>query len=612
MAGYVRTDTSDNIVDLGIINAADLDGEFDALAAAFDSSSGHTHDGTLAQGAPITVVGPAQDFVADAVSFKTKTTSTYTLGTPSVRWSTGYLDNLVLTTALPVSQGGTGSTTAAGVRSAFGVVIGTNVQAYSSLLTELNQSLVSGAAPTFGIANMTLDDTNLVVADSTNLQTFAEGVDDALLKARGTGVTSTYVSTITVGGSTFSQPAVSGEISSDEGYFSVSYAGATGVTIANLSAASTYVYIDKAGALQQQTTIPTRQDWSRKMFTMRIAVDLSTNLIIGFEYLNNPIGHYANSIRDLYAYLLAQGVPFKKDQTVTGRAGDLGFDVSAGSLMEFGGTGDINNANIKSFNAVANASYTLLSRTAIVSVQTDLVKFWDNAGTITALGSTTVVGHRLFRYADGALAMQYGQGNYANMSLAKAGVVLEDYVLNPLLKDATFFGWWLIESTATNTGGTTLTDFAEYTIGIQGGSSGSLAGCLLKGNNLSDLLDVPVARSNLGLGTAATTAATDYVQVTSATGQANLPAGTTAQRTATPGTGALRFNSTDVSFEGYNGTEWGSIGGGAADGIFYENEQNVTADYTIVATKNAMTAGPITIASGVSVTIETGGRWIVL
>ena len=612
MAGYVRTDTSDNIVDLGIINAADLDGEFDALAAAFDSSSGHTHDGTLAQGAPITVVGPAQDFVADAVSFKTKTTSTYTLGTPSVRWSTGYLDNLVLTTALPVSQGGTGSTTAAGVRSAFGVVIGTNVQAYSSLLTELNQSLVSGAAPTFGIANMTLDDTNLVVADSTNLQTFAEGVDDALLKARGTGVTSTYVSTITVGGSTFSQPAVSGEISSDEGYFSVSYAGATGVTIANLSAASTYVYIDKAGALQQQTTIPTRQDWSRKMFTMRIAVDLSTNLIIGFEYLNNPIGHYANSIRDLYAYLLAQGVPFKKDQTVTGRAGDLGFDVSAGSLMEFGGTGDINNANIKSFNAVANASYTLLSRTAIVSVQTDLVKFWDNAGTITALGSTTVVGHRLFRYADGALAMQYGQGNYANMSLAKAGVVLEDYVLNPLLKDATFFGWWLIESTATNTGGTTLTDFAEYTIGIQGGSSGSLAGCLLKGNNLSDLLDVPVARSNLGLGTAATTAATDYVQVTSATGQANLPAGTTAQRTATPGTGALRFNSTDVSFEGYNGTEWGSIGGGAADGIFYENEQNVTADYTVVATKNAMTAGPITIASGVSVTIETGGRWIVL
>ncbi len=181
----------------------------------------------------------------------------------------------------------------------------------------------------------------------------------------------------------------------------------------------------------------------------------------------------------------------------------------------------------------------------------------------------------------------------------------------------------------------------------------SLSGAVLQSNNLSDLSDVVASRTNLGLGTAATTnstayataaqgaladtatqpsdlgtaattAATDYataaqgvkadasVQTTAVTGQANLPSGTTAQRTGTPATGALRFNSTDTSFEGYNGTEWGSIGGGAANGIFYENEQTVTSNYTIVAAKNAMTAGPITINSGVSVTIETGARWVVL
>jgi len=102
------------------------------------------------------------------------------------------------------------------------------------------------------------------------------------------------------------------------------------------------------------------------------------------------------------------------------------------------------------------------------------------------------------------------------------------------------------------------------------------------------------------------------VMTTAATGQANMPAGTTAQRTGSPVAGALRFNSTDVSFEGYDGTEWGSIGGGAEDGVFYENEQSVSSSYTIVATKNAMTAGPITINDGVTVTIETGGRWVVL
>ena len=350
------------------------------------------------------------------------------------------------------------------------------------------------------LSDFPLDTTNLVVVPESNIQDYAEGVDHSLLKARGSGVSTTYVSTVVVGGTTFSQPAVSGEIHSDQGYFDINYTGATNITVTNLNVASVYVYIDNAGVLQQQTSIPTRQDWSRKMFTMRIAIDLSNNTIIGFEYLNNPIGHYANSIRDVYTYLLAQGVPFKKDQVVTGRANDLGFDVSAGSIMEFGGTGDIDNANIITLNAVSNATFFLATRTSFDSgTNTDLPKFWDNNGVITALGSTTLVGHRLYRFSNGNLVMQYGQGNYANMALAKAGVVLEDYVLNPILKNATFFGWWFVESTATNTGGTTLTDFVEYTIGLQGGSSSGLSGALLKGNNLSDLLDVNTARTNLGV-----------------------------------------------------------------------------------------------------------------
>ena len=264
-----------------------------------------------------------------------------------------------------------------GIEASADVTDATNVTAAGALMDSeltsitnvkaLNQSVISGATPTFGIANMTLDDTDLVVADTTNLQTFAEGVDKALLKGRGTGVTSTYVSTVAVGGTTFAQPAVLGEINSDQGYFDISYAGATGITVATLTAASTYVYIDKDGNLQQQTSTPTRQDFSRKVFTMRVAVDLATNLIIGFEYLNNPIGHYANSIRDLYTYLLAQGVPFKQGMVVTGRSGDLGFDVGAGTLMEFGGTGNIDNANIIDFNAVSNATFFLATRTAFDS-----------------------------------------------------------------------------------------------------------------------------------------------------------------------------------------------------------------------------------------------------
>ena len=46
--------------------------------------------------------------------------------------------------------------------------------------------------------------------------------------------------------------------------------------------------------------------------------------------------------------------------------------------------------------------------------------------------------------------------------------------------------------------------------------------------------------------------------------------------------------------------------GGGSDEIFYENGQNVTTNYTITNGKNAMSAGPITIDSGVTVTVGAG------
>lgn len=45
---------------------------------------------------------------------------------------------------------------------------------------------------------------------------------------------------------------------------------------------------------------------------------------------------------------------------------------------------------------------------------------------------------------------------------------------------------------------------------------------------------------------------------------------------------------------------------------FYENDQTVSANYTITNAKNAMSAGPITVASGVTVTVGTGETWTVV
>jgi hypothetical protein len=89
--GYVRADTANNISNGNVIDADDLDNEFNAVEAAFNASTGHTHDGTTSEGAPIEVIGPAQDIVATATVLRPKTTNTVDLGTSSLKYKDAYL-----------------------------------------------------------------------------------------------------------------------------------------------------------------------------------------------------------------------------------------------------------------------------------------------------------------------------------------------------------------------------------------------------------------------------------------------------------------------------------------------------------------------------------------
>ena len=67
--------------------------------------------------------------------------------------------------------------------------------------------------------------------------------------------------------------------------------------------------------------------------------------------------------------------------------------------------------------------------------------------------------------------------------------------------------------------------------------------------------------------------------------------------------------------DGSGNLSWGTAGGasgGGTDQVFYENDQSVTEDYTIGTNKNAMSAGPITIDSGATVTIPDGSTWVIV
>jgi hypothetical protein len=100
------------------------------------------------------------------------------------------------------------------------------------------------------------------------------------------------------------------------------------------------------------------------------------------------------------------------------------------------------------------------------------------------------------------------------------------------------------------------------------------------------------------------------------TGAAKINVGTTAQRPASPVNGDIRYNSDTAKYEGYSGSAWGQLGGGATGGgsdvVFNLNGQTVNTSYTIPTSFNANTVGPITIASGKSVTVPSGSRWVIL
>jgi len=56
----------------------------------------------------------------------------------------------------------------------------------------------------------------------------------------------------------------------------------------------------------------------------------------------------------------------------------------------------------------------------------------------------------------------------------------------------------------------------------------------------------------------------------------------------------------------------GGATGGSTDKVFFENDQTVTTSYTLTANKNAVTAGPVTINSSITVTIPSGSSWVVV
>ena len=187
---------------------------------------------------------------------------------------------------------------------------------------------------------------------------------------------------------------------------------------------------------------------------------------------------------------------------------------------------------------------------------------------------------------------------------------------------------------ANGTGSAVRTDLNNVFAAIQSLNSGSAdpsgtqVAFQLSVNTTSNLLKIRnasnngyieignVTQANLGLAPVAGATFTGAV-VHNYTTALRIPVGTTAQRSGSPATGDLRFNSTLGSAEIYNGSSFTAVGGGAgatgggSDEVFFESDQNVTTSYTLSSNKHAHTVSP-TINSGVTVTVPSGAILVIL
>jgi len=332
------------------------------------------------------------------------------------------------------------------------------------------------------------------------------------------------------------------------------------------------------------------------------------------------------------------------------------------------------NAALAYANAIAYSGNAALAYANAIAYSGNAALAYANAiaysANATNISSGTLNTARLPATANVSTAINVG----ANVNLNTSAIAVGNATINTTITSSSIStnGTLTITGLFTGSGGATITGTANASTGVNVGANVNLSTTQLNVGNstVNSVISQTTASFN-----ANSTATALYVAANGNIGFSNttpavkavfnstdailLPKGTTAQQ-PTGVAGYLRFNTTTTQFEGYNGTAWSSVGGAgitndtttssfeypifasattgtaltiytsdskylykpstgelqaseiaASNGLLL-NKDTISASYTVGTGYNAVSVGPITVASGQTVTVSSGQRWVIL